>query len=77
LEVALQLLGIGWLPYKRMLAAALLPLLHSMLLFLGPLFVGCQDYQYALGAKSAAHPPYVDVNQWRIKLRNYVVASGQ
>ncbi|KAI8053966.1 hypothetical protein BDF22DRAFT_682264 [Syncephalis plumigaleata] len=73
LDVLLHIYGLNWLaPLKRMLMVTIYPLLHTMLLFLGPLVVHWQDYRDDRN-NPVERPIYIDSNRWRIRLRNYVV----
>ncbi|KAI9598327.1 hypothetical protein BDF19DRAFT_230359 [Syncephalis fuscata] len=73
LNSILYLFGLHWLsPLSRIFIATIFPLLHTMLLFLGPLVVNWQDYCKESEYKPP-YTPYVDANRWRIRLRNYVI----
>ncbi|RKP26700.1 hypothetical protein SYNPS1DRAFT_27378 [Syncephalis pseudoplumigaleata] len=75
LDALLAIFGLHWLaPARRMLMATTWPLLHTMLLFLGPLVVRWQDYRERMANYDAdEHPSYGHTHRWRIRLRNYVV----
>ncbi|RKP08885.1 hypothetical protein THASP1DRAFT_29322 [Thamnocephalis sphaerospora] len=68
----LRLLGVGWTSARQVLAATLLPLLHTMLLFLGPLVSEWQTGELKTTIRLLDFSN-ADTTQHLISLRNYVV----